>query len=264
MCCFSGSPGVVELVSKTNIFARGSGSSQLLAYSMNVAAKEPVAMILPLPVPPGSAEDAVRFIDLSGYGNLFADLDKAFPPIVIAAPASRGPSRGGGVMQMTTLEVHKVGSFEASFVPSLAEFARLDARFRISDEVWRALPQYSDYGFCVFKLGELRQRWWRSQVRTIHPMALEFPRRDGRLFFPTVHVHDGAVHETASFDHTLYYQAEGELSANLPQHLFRQSSAELARQHLDVTRTAGLIDGDAALRRILVMGEHPNRDIVLA
>jgi hypothetical protein len=78
---------------------------------------------------------------------------------------------------------------------------RLDARFQLPREVWNALPAYADWGFCVFKL--------KKQVtpRTMHPMAFEFPRRDPRsLFFPTVHIHDGRVHETATFDHVLYCQ----------------------------------------------------------
>lgn len=37
-------------------------------------------MVLPLPVPPGSSESAVRFIGLSLYPKFFTDLDRAFPP----------------------------------------------------------------------------------------------------------------------------------------------------------------------------------------
>jgi hypothetical protein len=44
---------------------------------------------------------------------------------------------------------------------------------------------------------------------TVHPMAFTFPTRaPERLFFPTVHVHDGRFHTTAKFDHALYYQRE--------------------------------------------------------
>jgi hypothetical protein len=263
MCCFSGKPGVIEAVTNTNIFARMSGDRQLLAYSMSLAATEPVAMILPLPVPPGSPEDAVRFIDLSAYDRLFKDLDKAFPPMVFPAPAALGPaSRSAGAIR--TLEVHKVGRFEASFVPALADFARVDERFRISDEVWRALPQYADYGFCVFKLTDLKRSWWRSPKRTIHPMAFEFPRRDpAALFFPTVHVHDGAVEAQAQFDHMLYYQAEEELAPDLPPLFFRQMSDRPARATVQIERAGGLVDGDAQLRRMMVTGQYPNRDLLL-
>jgi hypothetical protein len=95
--------------------------------------------------------------------------------------------------------VHQVGSFEASYVPSLADMSRLDERFRIPDEVWSRRPEYASYGFAVFKL--------KKGSKTIHPMAMKFATATPRsLFFPTVHVHDGELHDRARFDHTLYYQ----------------------------------------------------------
>ena len=157
---------------------------------MNVAARSPVAMILPLPVPPRPGDDALRFIDMKGYPRFFHDLDAAFPALALAA--SRGGFGASGVApERPTLTVHEVGDFVASFVPSLADFDRLDARFRLSDAVWEALPIYADYGFAVFQLkdlgpgGWLRRLFGRAAARTIHPMAFEFPRRDPDvLFFP--------------------------------------------------------------------------------
>ena len=38
-------------------------------------------------------------------------------------------------------------------------------------------------------------------------MAFRFPTRDATtLFFPTMHVHDGTIPESATFDHALYCQ----------------------------------------------------------
>ena len=66
-----------------------------------------------------------------------------------------------------------------------ADFARLDERFRLPEVLFDAVPHYVDYGFAVFQL--------RPGNVTVHPMALTFPTRaPDRLFFPTVHVHDGA------------------------------------------------------------------------
>lgn len=118
----------------------------------------------------------------------------------------------------STLVAHDVGDFEASFVPTLADFVRLDARFRMPDDVWSKLPAYEDWGFAVFKLRApvprrgvldfLRPEPPRPPRRQ-HPMAFDFPRRDaGELFFPTVHVHDGEVHPVAHFDHSLYAQLD--------------------------------------------------------
>ena len=93
----------------------------------------------------------------------------------------------------------EVGSFVASFVPTVKDFSRLDEQFRLPDGTWDKLPAYKDYGFAVFKLKKGEQK--------VHPMAFEFPRADKtRLFFPTVHIHDGKVHDQAGFDHVLYCQ----------------------------------------------------------
>ena len=41
----------------------------------------------------------------------------------------------------------------------------------------------------------------------MHPMAMEFnTRHPDTLFFPTLHIHDGAVHAEEDYDHTLYFQ----------------------------------------------------------
>lgn len=191
MCCFSGKVHVT--VSQTTIFARMvEHGRQALAYGMDLAVGEAVAMVLPLPIAPGSGDDAVKFVDLSATPKMFEELAQMF-----VMPSRGGPRLQGGAYQ-NSLEVHQVGSFVASYVPSRADFARLDRRFRISDALFDAVPHYSDYGFAVFQLapGKL----------TIHPMAFTFPTRDARLFFPTVHVHDGRVHAKAKFDHSLYYQ----------------------------------------------------------
>src|SRR5436305_8789550 len=141
MCCFS---GPVESVTNTNIFARSvEKGRQLLAYSMNFSAKDDVAMILPLPVPGGVAEDAVRFIDLKGYKEFFADLKRGFPeprPLSLGVGSRSAPTAA----EPAPLKVVDVGEFEASFVPAIKDFGRLDARFRLPDKAWDSLPAYRD------------------------------------------------------------------------------------------------------------------------
>lgn len=220
MCCFS---GPVRSVSGTRIFARPlEEGHQLLVYAMNLAIDEDVAMVLPVPVPAGSSDDAVRFVDMSSAPMFFDSIDALFPQMFQgsfgapqSAPLARAPA---------PLVVHDVGDFEASFVPTQRDFDRLDRRFRLAPEVWAALPRYADWGFCVFKLRSSRSSGASSglldgvkrflgaappPVETMkrHPMAFEFPRRDrATLFFPAVHVHDGEVHREADFDHTFYGQ----------------------------------------------------------
>src|SRR5262245_21195815 len=134
MCCFSRS---VDSVTNTNIFARASTSGrQFLAYEMTLAAKEDLAMILPLPVPAKVAEDAVHFVDLEGYPDFFKDLKSGCPEPVSRGDGGKGPAAGGA----KPLAVVEVGAFEASFVPTVKDFARLDERFRLPDGAWDALP----------------------------------------------------------------------------------------------------------------------------
>jgi hypothetical protein len=250
MCCFS---RPVRFVGATKIFARAmNDGSQALAYGMSVELGEELAMVLPLPCPPRPAEDAVRFIDLSGYAGFFDDLAKAFPMI-----APQGKSRavlGPAAIFEKKLVVHDVGDFEASFVPSRADFARLDARFRLADGVWDKLPQYADWSFAVFKLKPKAA----GTRQTIHPMAFTFPRRDARaLFFPTVHVHDGgSVPEAATFDHSLYCQADGVLNALLDW----QTSMTALGASVDAARAKGLVDGERKAHTTALFGSMPNED----
>ena len=88
-------------------------------------------------------------MSLEGYDDFFADMKKAFP---IEYMASRGGIAPQAKLAEASLVVHDVGDFEASFVPTVGDFARLDERFRFSPDVWKQLPQYEDWGFAVFKL----------------------------------------------------------------------------------------------------------------
>src|SRR5262245_21530789 len=107
---------------------------------MTYAAATDLAMVLPIPVPSNSPEDAVRFINLNRYPAFFDDMGRGFLP----AAASYSPDDFATTTRsLAKLRVHDVGSFEASFVPCIKDFARLDDRFRIPGEVWDRLPEYN-------------------------------------------------------------------------------------------------------------------------
>ena len=260
MCCFS---RPVKQVSKTQIFVRDTGTpQQILAYSMSVRLIEDAAMVLPLPVAVSDggspAEDALSFIDLSGYATLFDDLDRAFPQW-LGMPKS---SRSLGIQQQVSrsrLRVHSVGEFEASFVPSPRDFDRLEPRFRLQPQVFERLPQYRDHGFAVFKLKRPRHLWDRLRGRPqgYHPMAFAFPRRQpDELFFPTLHIHDGQVHEQADFDHTLYLQAPAQTDAPPG---WDRSYGPLA-QFIDAAKARSVCDASAPGFRRVINGSQPNQD----
>lgn len=258
-------------VGGTNIFARARGDRQALIYGMNITASDSVAMVLPLPTPPDVGEDAVRFIDLSGYSKVFVDLNECFPP-VMPPQARGGVALGGGTPIKTTLKVHDAGEFEASFVPTLSDIDRIDPRFRLPEGIWAALPQYRDWSFAVFQLRDvaepprgLRRVFGGVRPKTIHPMALEFPRRfTDRLFFPTVHLHDGSVHDHDTFDHALFWQLDpkgkGTFWSDTPTHTHTLHTLETANSHVDIAAAKDLIDADSIVHRQDLHGLLPNQD----
>jgi hypothetical protein len=250
MCIFS---ALISAVANTKIFARSSMSGQqFLVYSMQYEASSDLAMILPLPTPASPSEDAVRFIDLSEYPHFFDDMGKGFPVLM-----TRSVLNSAGPISQATLKVHDVGSFEASFVPQLGDFIRLDSRFRLPEQAWEQMPQYTDYAFAVFKL--------KAGTKNMHPMAFEFPRKNKQeLFYPTVHVHHGKVEPKAHFDHSLYCQK--------PQHQFEWqiSSDEAigghaipAKQFMNIAKTQGIVDPDTVIQMKRILGMHVNKDIIL-
>jgi hypothetical protein len=249
MCCFS---RPVQAVSATNIFARpDKGGRQFLVYSMTLKAKEDLAMVLPLPVKVGSGEKAVTFIDLKNYPGFFADLLSGFPRSAhLLGLADAGVTQ---TKRLTKLEVVTVGDFEASYVPTVDDFSRLDERFRLPPGTWEKLPAYRSYGFAVFKL--------KPGAATIHPMAFSFPRADASsLFFPTVHIHDGKVRATAAFDHTLYCQGgdgeEFEVSG-------WTESERPANFFMATGKVKGLVDGARHCYKKEPHGKLPNNDTIL-
>ncbi len=245
MCCFSGR---VTSVSSTKIFARCERERQFLVYEMSLNAPSEVAMILPLPVAAGST-NPISFIDLSAYPEFFKDMAKAFPETLTLGHSGPVPAAGG----RAKLEVVQVGSFEATYVPSLSDFDRVDDRFKIAPEIWVKMPEYSDYAFVVFQ--------FKAGAQKIHPMAFSFATRAaGKLYFPTVHVHDGEWHRMADFDHQLYCQADFQPS----RWRISSSPASAVMRMDDALRgdcTRGIVVGDQFLWRRNVFGERLNEDI---
>jgi hypothetical protein len=223
---------------------------------MTMSAKEDLAMILPLPTPKNSKEDAVRFINLEKYPDFFKDMRAGFPLRV--APAGRaGNDHSLSKSEAPPLKVVEVGSFDASFVPAIKDFSRLDERFRLPTEVWDKLPQYKDSGFVVFKLKKTEKEKGNSKV---HPMAFEFPRANPKkLFFPTVHIHDGTVHKEADFDHSLFCQSSGEEDLMMKW----EESARPAGMFMDVDKSLGLLEKDGHCYRREMHGKLKNEDILV-
>lgn len=254
MCCFS---GPVDHVNATRIFARRAGSRQHLVYAMSFSARSELAMILPIPVKPGSGERAVEFVDLSGYPDFFEDLEKNFARSGEEL-LSLDADPMGAVLGLD-LEVHDVGAFEASYVPSLADFARLDRRFRLPEGIVRGPfgQKYARHGFAVFKLKP-------GDEVEVHPMAFVFPSAlpATDVFFPTVHVHDGErMPERALFDHALYVQGGRPVPGPSPVH-WQRSTRHLGTT-VDADKARGVVDPDDEGWKVELRGVYSNSDFVL-
>ncbi len=249
MCIFTGEVHVEG----TRIFARlePDDGTQVLVYEMQVSLGAEGAMVLPLPVNPDRRE--LKFVNLHDYEEFFTQMELCFPK-----PRSLSRSAVAVAGAGDLLEVHKVGAFDASFLPTMSDFGRLDSRFRVASDVWDQLEIYSDYGFAVFKLrpGEEQQ---------VHPMAFRFATREPRqLFLPTVHVHDGEVSKEAKFDHALYVQAT-ELADSA---WIRGSTMPGAMMKLGGVlrgdRSRGLVKPDVAVWKRTFRGQFPNVDTWVA
>ena len=139
---------------RTSIFARrdDEGGRQFLAYRMAIAANEPIAMVLPVPVPAGAGEDALQFISLEGYAAFFEGLEHAFPAMSVSGAVAAAAPRSAAA----PLEVQQVGAFEASFVPRRADFTRLPDQFKVRIEGVLS-AEFGVPGKCrVFR------EWWHS------------------------------------------------------------------------------------------------------
>jgi len=221
---------------------------------MSFKAEEDLAMILPIPVKQPAGEKDLTFIDLKGYPDFFKDMDQGFP--IPPPPSATGTLRSHSLAAAAArLEVQQVGDFEASFVPTVSDFSRLDERFRLPEGTWKDLPDYKTYGFAVFKLKS------NANPTRVHPMAFSFPRRDPHvLFFPTVHIHDGAVHPTAHFDHALYAQPTDEAHPDVIS--WRESSGHPAG-FMKVKETKGIVLADQHCYKKEMRGNFSNEDTLL-
>lgn len=256
MCCFS---QTVESVSATKIFARVAGVYQFLVYEMQLSTKTDVAMVLPLPVEPNgdrqgdldqTRKPTVEFINLEHYAEFFVDMNLCFPQPRSFNQTKDIPSAG---VNTKLLQVFSIGSFDASFVPTVKDFERLDPCFRLPDNVWQKLPRYHNYSFAVFKLKQGKQK--------IHPIALKFiTRHDSLAFFPTVHIHNGEVEEVAEFDHTLYLQSASQPNNNWQKAIAPPHKKMDLNNSLKGDRTKGIVSQSESLYRQRLSGFQINQD----
>ncbi len=94
----------------------------------------------------------------------------------------------------------------------------------------------------------------------VHPMAFEFPRADAsKLFFPTVHIHDGKAHAKASFDHMLFCQT----NKNDTVMDWQESTQPAGMFMKDIDKAEGIVDPQAHCFRKKLKGMLENKDTLV-
>ena len=254
----------VVSVTNTRIFAGSNlNGRQALVYAMSVQLSNRVgrgnAMILPVPVGVEGA-GSIELIDLSLLPDFFMPLDELF------RPRSRSMSKGMSLGMDDDLEVHKVGKYDVSIVPTVDDVKRLNSSvFEVSADTEHTLREHYPVGF-AFVVSQLRESG------DFHPLAYTHPLVGERLFIPTRHEHGkGASDRSPKWDHTIYYQG-GELDV-VPAEQRNMAS----RQTIDATRYMSDFSADVGdkvpalapyivsrgITRVKAQGRLPNIDLTV-
>lgn len=247
------------IIQSTSIFATRHAGKQVLVYEAAITTAESNAMVLPIPVL--TSTTPVELLDLSAFPYMFSQLDFYYDG---PHESSFGPPAYGPPPQQA-LEVFTVGSFRASIVPSIADFGRLDASLRLQPGLQSLLAaRYGDYAFVVYQLGFGKHQ--------LHPFGVMFESRWPQdLFFPTLHVHDGAhAPPEASFAHRFYAQGADletrTIAFNdqpLPRWLAERLPHQIpyVRESLSRISLPDFVDRHRALDRAHRFGNYPNVDM---
>jgi hypothetical protein len=151
------------------------------------------------------------------------------------------------------LDVHDVGSYKASIVPSLDEFDRLDTNtFQIDHSLLGFLRAHyaAGFGFIVCKL--------KPGNNSYHPFAythaLDF---SGKLFVPTRHYHPNHRGEIeADWDHIIYSPLT-DLDNTREKEMEFVNSKSIQWTRLPVAYRWGSV---VRLSRLEIRGDFPNKD----
>ena len=211
----------VRTVAKTQIYISASSDNQrqLTVYANQVdSVNKWNSMILPVPFP-----SSIEFVNIEKYANFFTDLNNCFSDMN-RLYASANLTRSAPSNFSRTLEIFEVGSYEASIVPTIADFQYVDPSFQLHTNIQllTMLKQYytENFGFIVCRL--------KQGMHTYHPFAYTHKLyKPNVLFTPTRHYHvhgKDTVHtDTADWDHEIYSPST-DLSKD-PGYVFTNSSS---------------------------------------
>ena len=190
---------------KQGHFPSNNFSSMQESYRGSV---NPVAMILPIPLPRNSRTGVVsdhsdiRMVDVSKCETLFDDLDAVFPQNHYGTRSFAQTLSVQSKNSIESLAVKRSGSYRYSVVPSLSDFDKLRKDvFNVDvSHVKNLLSDHYKKQF-AFLVCIIDKSAVYSPIAYIHPSNGRF------LFVPTLHKHGDDDHvdsQTSDWDHSIY------------------------------------------------------------
>lgn len=229
--------GPAKLSGTRILVIAGTNGQQLTVYQNSADTETKNAMILPVPTTRG-----LKLVDMTNYKDIFSKLSKYFPNL------SRSAYKGISLNSSDTLKVHKVGSYQASIVDSLDDFARIDSSFRLNLNVGEILKtHYPAFGFIVCQLVEGENDY--------EPFAYTHQIIDGKVFTPTRHYHgEGPPETTSDWDHEIYTVGCVAPDARI--------SSKTSYEISQLCNYTGVANHDTILSQIKISGVHTNYDAI--
>lgn len=179
--------------------------AQLVIYSTNVQSLTTNnAFILPI-YNPGNDPQKIVALDLSYFSNFLDEVEKIYQRWF---PEQSYSSTNISMLEndCEKIEVHTVGNYRFSIMPSKADFAKLDKSIlNINSEAKKVIDVHSnDYSFIIY------QFYQQGNLKIVPFGYLCQPLSEDRMIIPTVQCHSDStgLNETkidmAKFDHVIY------------------------------------------------------------
>jgi hypothetical protein len=253
---------------------------QFIAYSANVESDVKTnAFILPV-FNPDNNPDKIIPLDMSELSHFFDDIKTVFnrwyPPI-----QNQSFSRNSMPLSRNLLEVHTVGDYKFSIVPSKKDFNKIDRnKLNVNPAAKKSIDAHSDdYSFIVYQFNA------KGKLE-ISPFGYLSPTySDNQLFVPTIHghPHDGLTNigtgyvmnafvnyqtefeQQAEFNHEIYgiIKADDELVTQKDLIELNNIVKTIARDYMDRDLRIYL-PKKISPRKITINGIKINRNLILS
>lgn len=215
----------------------------------------PVAMVLAVPLPTGTADD-IKMVNMSNNTDFFDKLEKTIPT---ARSFSESQAFSNSSYSLyDSLAVKRCGPYRYSVVPDVQSFSRLRQDvFKMNERIIPILQSHypKKYAFLVCIIDKSAE---------FSPIAYVHPSDGRRLFVPTLHEHGhpGEEQFTDDWDH-LIYSIDRDTSTKLTNNLELNAEITKAYKAPDIQKFPYRHLDWSLLKQRKVTGYNPNGDILL-